>query len=68
MTLWVVPEGLAASAARIEARSAQLGGAHAAAGLEQLARSEAPTAQGSASYAAGDAAAAVSYGPAGDLA
>jgi predicted metal-dependent hydrolase len=98
MTLQVVPEGLAATAAAVEALTARLAAAHAAAaplttavvppaadpvslstaagfsvhgvehnavatqGVEELGRSGVGVGEGGASYAAGDAAGAATYG------
>ncbi|MGV0637870.1 PE family protein [Mycobacterium kansasii] len=101
MTLWVVPEGLAGAAAAVEALSARLAAAHAAAApmisavvapvadpvslstaagfsaggiehvgvateaVEELTRSGAGLGTAGISYAAGDSAAALTYGLAG---
>ncbi|MEE6135696.1 PE family protein [Mycobacterium sp. 050128] len=101
MTLRVVPEGLAATSAAVEALTARLASAHAAAapaitavvppaadpvslttaagfstqgqlhsvvaaeGVEELGRAGVGVGEGGASYLAGDAAAAVTYGVAG---
>ncbi|MGV7255939.1 PE family protein [Mycobacterium kansasii] len=102
--LWVVPEGLAGAAAAVEALTARLAAAHAAAApvisavvspaadpvslataaglsvcgaqhlgtaaeaVEELGRSGVGIGEAAVSYAAGDAAAALSYGAAGGVA